>query len=568
TLVQSATGSTPWTSVDGSLAGGYSLSLDGVSSDFDYINVDTLTANTILKDGYQPFTLDTTSLPSDFYSYWAGRGVDANAGSTYGATSWQAYMWQIIQGSQPMFYLKVSGSTYMLVDGLGYLMGSPDGYLRISGDYPAGSYTFDGVLTNLAGGTKTMTAALTVQKYTQATLSVTGPASLAYGATGVTTQITTTGGSGLGTITYAAVSPDTTGCTVDTNSGEITVTDPTGVCKVTATKASDLNYNAATSAAFTVTLTQAGTTTSVACTSTSLLFGNSTTCTATVAHATGSADPSGTVSWNLSGAGDTGTFTTSPCTLSTTGGVTSCSVTYLPTAVGNGAPTIGVTYSGDGKYLGSSGDTGSTITVGKGNTTTTVSCVSPMTVGSASTCTATVTPASGSVTPTGTVSWSVTGDTGTFTPISTCTLSGTGGTASCQIYYTPASTTTPLVQANYGGDANYNGGSGDTSGNPITVNKADQSLSFTSTPPTNVIPGVTTYTPTATTTASGLSVTITVDASASAVCSINAGLVSFIGGGKCVLDANQPGNANYNPASQIQQTFDVEYQIFLPLIVK
>src|SRR5262249_60669754 len=33
--------------------------------------------------------------------------------------------------------------------------------------------------------------------------------------------------------------------------------------------------------------------------------------------------------------------------------------------------------------------------------------------------------------------------------------------------------------------------------------------------------------------------------------------VSFIGAGTCVIDANQAGNANYNVAPQVQQSFAV-----------
>ena len=70
--------------------------------------------------------------------------------------------------------------------------------------------------------------------------------------------------------------------------------------------------------------------------------------------------------------------------------------------------------------------------------------------------------------------------------------------------------------------------------------------------------GGATYTPTATAT-SGLAVTITVDASSSTVCSINGGgVVSFTGAGTCTLDANQAGNATYNAAPQVQQSFTVQ----------
>ncbi len=91
----------------------------------------------------------------------------------------------------------------------------------------------------------------------------------------------------------------------------------------------------------------------------------------------------------------------------------------------------------------------------------------------------------------------------------------------------------------------------------IGVGKASQTISFTSTAPSDATVGGATYTVTATAT-SGLAVTFTIDASASTVCSISGSTVSFIGNGTCVIDANQAGDANYNPAPQVQQSFAVK----------
>ncbi|MGA2970473.1 MAG: hypothetical protein ABSE75_11780, partial [Acidimicrobiales bacterium] len=41
------------------------------------------------------------------------------------------------------------------------------------------------------------------------------------------------------------------------------------------------------------------------------------------------------------------------------------------------------------------------------------------------------------------------------------------------------------------------------------------------------------------------------------VCTISGGVVTFIGVGTCILDANQAGNASYAPATQVQQSFSV-----------
>jgi hypothetical protein len=112
------------------------------------------------------------------------------------------------------------------------------GTLLMGGD-DAGNYT----LTGASG-------AVTITRADQVPLIITGPASIPYGSTGT---VTTSGGSGIGEMSYSAGT--STGCTVDTSTGVITVNSVSGTCKVTATKAADLNYKAITSPEFTVALT-------------------------------------------------------------------------------------------------------------------------------------------------------------------------------------------------------------------------------------------------------------------------------------------------------------------------
>ena len=90
----------------------------------------------------------------------------------------------------------------------------------------------------------------------------------------------------------------------------------------------------------------------------------------------------------------------------------------------------------------------------------------------------------------------------------------------------------------------------------ITVSPATQTVSFTSTVPTNAVVGGAVYVPTAAA-SSGLTTAITVDASSASVCSINGGSVSFQAAGTCILDVNQAGNADYQAATQAQQSFVV-----------
>ena len=84
-----------------------------------------------------------------------------------------------------------------------------------------------------------------------------------------------------------------------------------------------------------------------------------------------------------------------------------------------------------------------------------------------------------------------------------------------------------------------------------------QSITFTSTPP-NPAAVAGTYTVTATGGASGNPVTFSIDPSANGSCSISGATVSFVAVGTCVIDANQAGNASYQAATQVQQSFDVD----------
>lgn len=136
------------------------------------------------------------------------------------------------------------------------------------------------------------------------------------------------------------------------------------------------------------------------------------------------------------------------------------------------------------------------------------------------------------------------------TASSVCSLSGSdsGSTVS----FIGVGTCT--IDANADSDADYDPAA--QVQQSFTVAKASQSVSFTSTPPTDATYNGPTYRPSAGST-SGLPVTITVDPSTTSVCSISSGVVSFIGHGPCILDANQAGNADYLAASQVQQSFAV-----------
>lgn len=84
---------------------------------------------------------------------------------------------------------------------------------------------------------------------------------------------------------------------------------------------------------------------------------------------------------------------------------------------------------------------------------------------------------------------------------------------------------------------------------------AAQSISFTSTAPTAPRVGDS-YAVTATAT-SGLPVTFTIDAASAAVCTLAGSTVTITGVGTCTVNANQAGDATYDPAPQAQQAFAV-----------
>ncbi|HQF62555.1 MAG TPA: Ig-like domain-containing protein, partial [Anaerolineaceae bacterium] len=132
----------PWTLVPGSYATGFTMALDP-AVEYYFLDSDTLTANRPVADGLYEFFVDTA--PAGFFDYWAALGV------VDGATGWQGVMWEIINGNQPMFYLKVVGTDYTLIDGMTYQMGGGETPLKINGTYLLGEYTFSGVVEDASG---------------------------------------------------------------------------------------------------------------------------------------------------------------------------------------------------------------------------------------------------------------------------------------------------------------------------------------------------------------------------------------------------------------------------------
>lgn len=113
---------------------------------------------------------------------------------------------------------------------------------------------------------------------------------------------------------------------------------------------------------------------------------------------------------------------------------------------------------------------------------------------------------------------------------------------------------TCVVNANQPGSANWN--AAPQVQQSFAVAPGNQTINFTSSAPTDARFGGAAYVASATAT-SGLPVALSIDASAGSVCSISGSSVTFVGAGTCVVNANQPGNANWNAAPQVQQSFAV-----------
>jgi hypothetical protein len=131
---------------------------------------------------------------------------------------------------------------------------------------------------------------------------------------------------------------------------------------------------------------------------------------------------------------------------------------------------------------------------------------------------------------------------------SVCSLSGSTSTVS---FVGPGTCT---INADQAGDSNYE--AAPQMQQSFAVGKGSQLITFTSSPPSTATVGGPTYT-VAATVSSGLAVSFTIDAASSSVCSISGATVSFIGAGMCTIDADQPGNEEYEPAPQVQRSFAV-----------
>jgi hypothetical protein len=128
------------------------------------------------------------------------------------------------------------------------------------------------------------------------------------------------------------------------------------------------------------------------------------------------------------------------------------------------------------------------------------------------------------------------------TTLGVCTVSGSSVNA--------VTAGTCIIAANQAGNASYNPATQVTQ--TLTVSKANQTLSF-GTAPAIVVGSIGKLS--ATGGASGNPVSFA--STTLGVCTVSASSVNGVAAGTCIIAANQAGNANYNPATQATQTFNV-----------
>jgi hypothetical protein len=324
--------------------------------------------------------------------------------------------------------------------------------------------------------------------------------------------LTATASSGL-TVSFG-VSGD---CDISGNTLSLT---GAGSCTVTASQPGDLNFNAATSVPRTFSIAKATPSVSV-----------------TWSGGTYTGSPFG-ASASATGVGGA---TLSPVTLTYYAGA---QVTETPLS---SAPTNAGTYTVSGNFAGNkdylSGSDVKTITIAQATPTISLTVAGPFVYDGS--------PhgATGGATGVG-------GTNDVLSPAVTLSYTGTGSTSYAPTATAPTDAGTYAVRASFAGNTNYESGSAGPV--PFTIDKADQIIKFSSTPPTPAILGGT-YLPSASGGASGNPVTLA--ASGGCTYSATTGSVTFTSvTTQCTVTANQAGNNNYNNAVPKSQQFGIIFQ--------
>lgn len=427
-----------------------------------------------------------------------------------------------------------------------------------------------------------------VNKANQATLNVVAtPSTVVYGSTAA---LSSSGGSGTGAVTYSVGA--STGCVVSgATLTTLSVTNASGTCSVTATKAADANYNAAISSAATVTLQKANQTITfgalsikavgdanyspggTASSGLTVSYASSNTGVATIVGGNIHIISAGTTTITASQAGDTNYntatpvvqgLTVAPATQTITVGThapasAAFNSTFNVAAAASSGLLVAITTSGG---CSGSGSGSATITMTSGTTTctvnynqagsvdfgaasqvtenttaqkinqTTLNIVAPASLAYSSTVTLSTTGGSG----TGVVSYSTGTSTGCSVAGSTLSVTDIGG--SCSVTATKVA------------DTNYNAAT--SSAAIVTLTKGIQA-----TLTAIVTPSTVAYGSTAALSSSGGSGTgaVTYSAGASTGCSVAGSTLSVTdASGTCSVTATKAADTNYNAATSSAAT--------------
>jgi len=272
--------------------------------------------------------------------------------------------------------------------------------------------------------------------------------------------------------------------------------------------------------------------------------GATTSLTATVSTASGT--PTGTVDFE-----DGGTTINGCAAVALSSRVATCVTSFL--ASGGTPVPLTAAYSGSSSYQTSTGSLSQQVN-GATPAISLTDSPSTLTSGESTTLAATVSTAlTGVPPPTGTVEFESEPGGGGYAVISGCSAVAINGSgvATCATSLL-ASGSVYHLEAVYSGDGNYVAVTSSALAQAVT--KANQAITFTSAYPSPAYYG-NTYTVTAT--GGGSTSPVVFTGASTAVCTVTGSLVSFVGVGNCIVDANQAADANYNAAPEVDQSFTV-----------
>lgn len=337
---------------------------------------------------------------------------------------------------------------------------------------------------------------VTVNPGTQAALAASAsPAAISFNGT---STLSTTGGSGTGAVTFAV----TAGGSFCSVSGATLTGTGVGSCTVTATKAADTNYNAAT-ATVNVTVNQAA-----------------------QSALTAAASPASIVYGATSALSTTGGSGTGAVTYAVTAGASFCSMSGSTlTGTGVGSCTVTATKAADTNYTATTAT--ANVSVGQATQTTPLGfTMSPSAITVGSSATLSGTGGNG----TGAYGYAVVLG-GSFCSISGNVITGTAAGV-CMIQVTKA------------GDTNYQSAAINSN---VSVGLGTQAALTVTAAPTNIAFGSTTSLSSSGGSGTG-AVTYAVTAGAS-FCSLSGGTLTGTGVGTCTVTATKAADANYSAAT-------------------